>query len=155
MAVWAPSWRRWGGRNGSYGCSGPRSAPATPSWSCTYKLGGWWSLQSGASCSALDQCLPDVGVPYRWPCCCWQSEPSPAGGSTSGPAAGQKGSPQWLRVSWSGHPEALDPHFHVLSLFPSLSHDLSPSSFRLSPKLVFQGLTKDDVSVSLSLAAAC
>lgn len=31
MAAWAPSWRRWGGQSGSCGCSGPRSAPATPS----------------------------------------------------------------------------------------------------------------------------
>ncbi len=77
--------------------------------SCTYKSGVWWSPQSGASCSALGQCLPGVGVRYRWPCCCWQTGPSPAGGSTSGPAAGQKGGPQRLKVSWSDHPEALDP----------------------------------------------
>ncbi len=69
-------------------------------WSCTYKLGVWWSPQSGASCIALGQCLPGVGVRYRWPYCRWWTGLSPAVGSTSGSAASQKRGPQRLKVSW-------------------------------------------------------
>lgn len=54
--------------------------------------------------------------------------------------------PPW--GSWSSRDVR---HFHFLSLFPFLSHDLS---FRLSRQVVFQGLTKGDVSVPLSLLPA-
>lgn len=58
----------------------------------------WWSPQSDASYICLGQRFLDPFVRYRRPC--WETGPSPAVGSTPGPATSQTGGLCTRKTSW-------------------------------------------------------